>query len=56
MKKAYNNPRIVIVDLGDSVLCDIVASSGLSDNEVGPGSGDGLAGARQRNPIWDDYE
>lgn len=53
MKKAYNNPRIVIVDLGDSVLCDIISNS----TDVDFGGGDGEAGARERrNPIWDDYE
>lgn len=49
MKNNYINPRVTIIEISDIV--DIVTASTEVDIVGGEQSG-----ARQRNPIWDDYE
>lgn len=55
MKTTYSNPNITIVLVSDNDL--IATSNGDSGElEIGDGLGTSGWGARQRNPIWDDYE
>lgn len=54
--KAFNNPQIRIVLLNER---ELIATSGgdIEGSDIGGTIGPGQGfDARQRNPIWDDYE